>query len=182
MFNASAIAVELGIDYKTIQRWLSVLESSFIVYRLYPWHVNFNKRIVKTPKFYFYDTGLACYLLGIRSAEELNLHYAKGALFENYIISECLKNKRNQGQNDTLYFWRNNTGNEVDLLFDLGQRLKIVEIKSSKTINDNFFKGLNYFEKHQENYILEKYIVYGGDISRRQYETQVLAWNKTENI
>ena len=182
LFNASAIAVELGIDYKTIQRWLSVLESSFIVYRLYPWHVNFNKRIVKTPKFYFYDTGLACYLLGIRSAEELNLHYAKGALFENYIISECLKNKRNQGQNDTLYFWRNNTGNEVDLLFDLGQRLKIVEIKSSKTINDNFFKGLNYFEKHQENYILEKYIVYGGDISRRQYETQVLAWNKTENI
>ncbi|MFT4062535.1 MAG: ATP-binding protein [Edaphocola sp.] len=183
LFNASAIANEIGVDYKTVQNWLSVLETSFIVFRLNPWYVNFNKRIVKTPKLYFYDTGLACHLLGINKPEELNFHYAKGALFENYIITEYLKNSRNKGDNSNPYFWRDNVGNEVDLLADLGQQLKIIEIKSAKTIKDDFFKGLSYFEKIQSTgYAAAKYLVYGGDTSRKQYETQVLPWNKIDKL
>ncbi len=182
LFNASAIANEIDVDYKTVQNWLSVLETSFIVFRLNPWYVNFNKRIVKSPKLYFYDTGLACYLLGINKAEELNFHYAKGALFENYVITEYLKNSRNKGDNSNPYFWRDNVGNEIDLLEDLGQQLKIIEIKSGKTIRDDFFKGLTYFEKIQSNYTVAKYLIYGGNASRKQYETQVLPWNKTDKL
>lgn len=182
LFNASDIGNEISVDYKTIQSWLSILEASFIVFRLNPWHVNFNKRVVKTPKLYFYDTGLACYLLGIRDAEELNIHFAKGALFENYVITEYIKNLRNAGDNSNPYFWRDNTGNEVDLLADLGQHIKIIEIKSGKTIHSNFFKGLNFFEKIQSGYNLSKYIVYGGNTPRKQHETQILPWNKVDKI
>lgn len=182
LFNASDIGNEISADYKTIQNWLAILEASFIVFRLHPWHVNFNKRVVKTPKLYFYDTGLASYLLGIRHAEELNVHFAKGALFENYVITEYIKNCRNVGDNSNPYFWRDNVGNEIDLLADLGQQLKIIEIKSGKTIKDDFFKGLTYFDKIQTNYTIAKYLVYGGSVSRKQYETHVLSWNRLDKL
>ncbi len=182
LFNASAIGNELGLDHKTVQHWLSILEASFIVFRLNPWFVNFNKRVVKTPKLYFYDTGLASYLLGLRSAEDVNTHYAKGALFENYVITEYLKNNFNQGDNQMPYFWRDNTGNEIDLLADFGQRLKIAEIKSAKTIGSDFFKGLNYFEKIQSKYTIEKAIIYGGETARKQYESIIIPWNKVEKL
>lgn len=182
LFNASSIANEIGVDYKTIQSWLSILETSFIVFRLHPWHVNFNKRIVKTPKLYFYDTGLACHLLEIRKAEDLNFHFAKGALFENYVISEYLKNRRNQGDNNDPYFWRDNVGNEIDLLADLGPLLKIAEIKSGKTIRNDFFKGLNFFEDISSKYSIEKYLIYGGDFTRKQFDTKVLSWNKIDDF
>lgn len=182
LFNASSIANEIGVDYKTVQSWLSILETSFIVFRLQPWHVNFNKRIVKTPKLYFYDTGLACHLLEIRKAEDLNFHFARGALFENYVISEYLKNRRNQGDNSNPYFWRDNVGNEVDLLADLGTMLKIAEIKSGKTIRNDFFKGLKFFEDISSKYIIEKYLIYGGDFSRKQFDTKVLSWSKINDF
>ncbi|KAB2859342.1 MAG: ATP-binding protein [Flavobacteriales bacterium] len=182
LFNASAVGAELGIDYKTVQNWLSILETSFIVYRLQPWHVNFNKRIVKTPKIYFYDTGLASNLLGIKSAVELQTHYAKGALFENYVINEHIKNERNKGNNNMPFFWRDNIGNEIDLLVDNGMNLKIVEIKSSKTIHDDFFKGLNYFDKIQQNYKIQRYIAYAGNENRTQFDTKVLSWNQLSEI
>ncbi|HRP60124.1 MAG TPA: DUF4143 domain-containing protein, partial [Vicingus sp.] len=182
LFNASAVGAELGIDYKTVQSWFSILETSFIVYRLQPWHVNFNKRIVKTPKIYFYDTGLANNLLGIKSAEELQSHYAKGALFENYVINEHIKNDRNKGNNNMPFFWRDNIGNEVDLLIDNGNNLKIVEIKSSKTIHADFFKGLNYFDKIQQNYQVQRFITYAGDENRIQFDTKILPWNQLHKI
>lgn len=182
LFNASAVGAELGIDYKTVQNWLSILETSFIVYRLQPWYVNFNKRIVKTPKIYFYDTGLANNLLGIKSAEELQSHYAKGALFENYVINEHIKNDRNKGNNNMPFFWRDNIGNEVDLLIDNGNNLKIVEIKSSKTIHADFFKGLNYFDKIQQNYQVQRFITYAGDENRIQFDTKILPWNQLHKI
>lgn len=182
LFNASAVGAELGIDYKTVQNWLSILETSFIVYRLQPWYVNFNKRIVKTPKIYFYDTGLANNLLGIKSAEELQSHYAKGALFENYVINEHIKNERNKGNNNMPFFWRDNIGNEVDLLIDNGNNLKIVEIKSSKTIHADFFKGLNYFDKIQQNYQVQRFITYAGDENRIQFDTKILPWNQLHKI
>ena len=182
LFNASSIANELGVDYKTIQSWISLLEASFVIYKLQPWHVNFNKRVVKTPKLYFYDTGLAVYLLGIRSTEEINIHFAKGSIFENYCISEHLKTKWNKGETERCYFWRDNVGNEVDLLIDNGTSLSIVEIKSGKTIKDDFFKGLIYFEKIAKNYTTNKYLVYSGDSTRKQYDTQILSWNKIDEL
>lgn len=182
LFNASSIANELGVDYKTIQSWVSLLEASFVIYKLQPWHVNFNKRIVKTPKLYFYDTGLAVYLLGLRSPKEINIHFAKGPLFENYCISEYLKSKWNRGETERCYFWRDNIGNEIDLLIENGSNLSIVEIKSGKTIKDDFFRGLKYFEKTAKNYSINKYLVYSGDSSRKQYDTKILSWNKIEEL
>lgn len=182
LFKASAIANEIGVDYKTVQSWLSILEMGFIVFRLNPWHVNFNKRIVKTPKLYFYDTGLLCHLLGVSKAEDFNFHFAKGALFENFVIAEYLKNSRNNGINTSPYFWRDNTGNEIDLLEETNRELKIIEMKSGKTIRDDFFKGLNYFDKIQSNYTVSKFLIYGGDEQRKQFGTQVLPWNNLTKL
>jgi len=178
LFNQSNIANELGVTHKTVQSWLVLLEASFIIYRLQPWHTNFNKRIVKTSKIYFYDTGLACYLLGIRSAEEVKIHFAKGALVENYVITEYVKNAWNNGNAHNSYFWRDSAGHEIDLLIDNGSAVKIVEIKSSKTIKPNFFKELTYIENLATNYNLEKFIVYGGNEKRTQFNTSILPWNK----
>ena len=182
LFNASALGNELGIDYKTVQNWLSVLQTSFIIFLLQPWHENFNKRIVKTPKLYFYDSGLAAYLLGIKDFDEVNFHFAKGALFENYVITEYIKNLRNLGNNKMPYFWRDSNGNEIDMLSNFGKNMKIVEMKSGKTINMSFFKGLDYFEKIQQGYELERFLVYGGNQNRKQKNTQILAWNKIDEI
>lgn len=182
LFNSSSIANELGVDYKTVRSWLSLLEASFVVYRLQPWHTNFNKRVVKSPKIYFYDTGLACYLLGLKSKEEINVHFAKGALFENYIMTEYIKNTWNKGKALSFYFWRDSAGNEIDLLIEEGQKLKIAEVKSSKTIKQDFFKGLTYFEKLAQKYTIEKYVIYGGDESRNQFNTSVLSWDKIDTI
>ena len=182
IFNASSLANELGIDYKTIQSWLSVLETSFIVYRLQPWHKNFNKRIVKSPKLYFYDTGLASYLLGLKKQEDINFHFIKGALFENFIVTEYIKTKWNKGEPASCYYWRDSTGNEIDLLIDNGEQLKIIEIKASQTIKQDFFKGINRFEKLASKYTLDKYLVYAGKESQKRTNVQVLSWTDLKTI
>jgi len=182
LFNSSSISNELGVDHKTVKRWLTLLEASFVLFRLQPWHVNFNKRLVKSPKIYFYDTGLACHLLGLKKQEEINTHFANGSLFENYVITEHIKNTWNQGNSLSSYFWRDSKGKEIDLLIEKGKQLKIVEIKSSKTIRHNFFNGVNYFEKIAHGYSIQKHIVYGGNEMRKQFDTQILPWNKIENL
>jgi len=182
IFNASTISNEIGIDYKTIQSWLSLLEASFILYRLPPWHTNFNKRVIKSPKIYFYDTGLVSYLLGLRSSEEINVHFLKGALFENFIITEHIKNKWNNGAAPSAYFWRDRAGNEIDLIVDEGINLKIVEIKSSQTIREDFFKGLNRFEKMADKFSLKKYLIYGGNESQKRTNIRILSWDKVHEI
>ncbi len=182
LFNSSTIGNELGIDHKTVKSWLTILEASFIIVRLQPWHTNFNKRVIKSPKIYFYDTGLACHLLGIKKEEEINIHFAKGALFENFVITEHIKNTWNKGLSLSSYFWRNSAGNEVDLLIESGDNVKIVEIKSAKTIKLNFFKGINYFEKLAKTHTIQKYIVYGGDELRNQFNTRILPWHKIEEL
>ncbi len=182
LFNASNIGNELGIDHKTVKSWLALLEASFVIYRLQPWHTNFNKRIIKSPKIYFYDTGLACHLLGIRSKEEINLHFAKGALFENFVVVEHIKETWNRGNRLSSFFWRDSAGNEIDLLIEIGQQLKIVEIKSAKTIKQKFFKGINYFEKLAQRYTIKKYILYAGDESRNQFNTNILPWDSVNKL
>ena len=124
-----------------------MLQASYIVYLLPPYFQSHNKRIVKTPKLYFYDTGLLCYLLRISSAEQLVQHPYRGAIFENFIVNELLKNRFNQGKRANLYFWRDQTGNEIDVLVDEGNHVIPIEIKSGQTIQSAFFKGLSYWQK-----------------------------------
>ncbi len=161
LLNKNSLAVEVGVDNKTIESWIGLLEASFIVYRLKPHHRNFNKRIVKMPKLYFYDVGLAAALLGIQNPEQLDLHPLKGSLFENLVVIELLKNRYNSGKTDNLYFWRNNAGNELDLILDNGPTLTPVEIKIGQTITKDYFKGLIYWNGLSNTNA--GYVVYAGE-------------------
>lgn len=159
--NIASLSNECGIDIKTVQAWLSVLESTFVVKLLYPHHRNFNKRVVKSPKLYFYDTGLACSLLGIKKEEELSLSHFKGALVENYIILEFLKHIKNYGLNFDLYYWRDNKGVEVDLLIDKGNDILIpIEIKSAQTFQQNFTNNLTKYISYSNQQ--KAFVVYNG--------------------
>jgi len=160
LLNKNSLAVEVGVDSKTIESWIGLLEASFIVYRLKPHHKNFNKRLVKMPKLYFYDVGLASALLGIQTAEQLDLHPLKGSLFENLVVIEILKNRYNRGKSNNLYFWRNNTGNEVDLILDKGLSQIPIEIKMGHTITKDYFKGIRYWNKLSA--CDSGYVVYAG--------------------
>ena len=142
MLNMASLATEAGVTIPTIDSWLSVLEASYILYRLEPNHNNYNKRIVKTPKLYFYDTGLACSLLGISSIEQLDTHFLRGGLFENMVINQFIKDSLNRGMRPDLTFWRDSTGLEVDLINTEGTRMYAYEIKSGSTYNPDYFKGL----------------------------------------
>ncbi|MCL2651362.1 MAG: ATP-binding protein [Candidatus Azobacteroides sp.] len=180
LLNYSNIANELGIDLKTVQSWFSILETSFVIFFLQPHHQNFSKRLVKTPKLYFYDTGLACSLLGIKQQEDLEVHWAKGSLFENMVIADLMKNYFNRAETPPIYFWRDNTGNEIDCLIDNGNLIKSMEIKSSKTISSDFFKGLNFYKNLNEK--AKSYLIYGGQRESAQNGTEVLSWNNTRKI
>jgi uncharacterized protein len=160
LFNQSSLGNELDLDNKTINSWFTLLETSFLTFKLQPYHSNFNKRIVKTPKIYFHDTGLLCYLLGIRNVQDLDLHFAKGNIFENLVISEINKNVINESTGSKSYFWRDVSQNEVDLIIESGLNLNAIEIKSGKTINQSYFKGLDYFKSLNSNASLQ--LIYGG--------------------
>lgn len=182
LINTNAIGNQLGINHKTVKSWLSILEASFIIFTLKPWYKNFNKRIIKSSKLYFYDTGLACSLLGINTASEIDIHFAKGALFENFIISEVLKNNYNSNTIKDLYFWRDNTGHEIDLIIEETNHAKFVEIKSSQTINPSFFKGLNYLYNISEHSDNERFVVYGGDDIQNRTDYTILPWNTLKSL
>ncbi len=180
LFNQSSLGNELGVDNKTINSWMSLLETSYIAYRLYPYHSNFNKRIVKTPKVYFYDTGLLSFLLGIKSEQEMSQHFAKGSIFENLIITELLKNAYNKGDSPIFYFWRDHTNNEVDLLIENYPKIDIYEIKSSTTIKMDFFKGLNHFKGLHSS--VNAHLIYGGTENQKRTEVNVIGWISTSLV
>lgn len=180
LFNQSSLGNELGVDNKTINSWMSLLETSYIAYRLYPYHSNFNKRIVKTPKVYFYDTGLLSFLLGIKSEQELTQHFAKGSIFENLIITEFLKNAYNKGDTPIFYFWRDHANNEVDLLIENYPKIDIYEIKSSTTIKMDFFKGLNHFKGLHSS--VNAHLIYGGTENQKRTEVNVIGWISISSI
>lgn len=180
LFNQSSLANELGIDNKTVNSWINLLEASFIAFRLKPYYNNFNKRIVKTPKIYFYDTGLLAYLLGVRSMRDLNIHFAKGALFENFIILEKLKQSWNHRTHEKFYFWRDSAGRELDLLVEDGLKLSAVEIKSAKTIHSDFFKTLKSFTKIKPDVL--SYLVYGGSEFQKRSDATVMGYKDLDLI
>jgi len=147
ILNKNRLANDIGVDSKTVDSWLSVLQASFIIYLLPPHFKNFRKRLVKSPKLYFYDVGLASYLLGIKNEKHIDSHPLKGSLFENLVIIEKLKEKLNQVETPSFYFFRDSVGNEVDLLEESGPKVYTYEIKLSKTLSSSVFKGLNYYQK-----------------------------------
>jgi uncharacterized protein len=166
LLNMSSLAVEVGVDVKTISSWISVLETSFIVYKLQPFHKNFNKRIVKMPKLYFYDTGLAVALLGVENAEQLVFHPFRGHLFENLVVVNFLKYRYNAGKQANLFFWRDNVGNEIDLILNKGNQLIPVEIKSGQTLSGDFMKGIQFWNKITQTD--GGFVVYDGDITQKR--------------
>lgn len=182
LVNLSEIGQLIGVSYQTVNKWLGVLQTSFIIHTLRPYHQNFNKRIVKTPKLYFYDTGLACVLLNLRTTDDLNRHFAKGALFENLVINEVLKNGLNRHTPSRAYFWNAAGAHEIDLILDQGGKLWPIEIKSGRTINERFFDGLRYFQQVSGATPAESRLVYGGDDTQKRSIAQVLSWKQIHQI
>jgi predicted AAA+ superfamily ATPase len=176
LLNLSQLGAEAGITHNTAKAWLSILEASYIVFQLQPHHRNFNKRLIKTPKLYFYDTGLAVWLLSIREVQQLDTHPQRGALFENWVISEALKTRFNRGLPSNLYFWRDRAGHEVDLLLENPTELIPVEIKSGQTVNSDFFTGLEDWLKLAQPSQPRAWLVYGGSENHQRKNTRVLSW------
>jgi uncharacterized protein len=181
LLNMSSLAIETGVDVKTISAWISVLETSFIVFRLQPWHENFNKRVVKMPKLYFYDTGLAIALLGFENAGQLALNPYRGSLFENMIIVEFLKGRFNSGRSSNLFFWRDNVGNEIDLILENGAERVAVEIKSGQTVTADYFKGIRFWNKITGSQ--GGYVIYGGETSQQRSDgIRVVPWGEVKDF
>ena len=176
LLNLSSLANDAGIAHMTARRWLSVLQTSFQVFLLRAHYKNFNKRLIKSPKLYFTDTGLLCYLLRIRDSEELRMHGGRGAIFETWVISEILKNYRNRNESPDIFFWRDASGHEIDLLISFANSLVPVEIKSGETIGGDFFKGIDYWRSLPEQAECPVALVYGGDKSYRRREIAVTSW------
>jgi len=182
LLNLSSLANDCGITHNTAKAWISLLETSFIAFLLQPYHKNFGKRLIKSPKLYFYDTGLVCSLLGIENRKQLLTHYIRGALFENIVISELMKIRYNQGKLPRLYFWRNRTGHEIDCLIEKVDHLIPIEIKSSKTIIPEFFSGLNYWNELTTGDPKHSYLVYNGDTNQKRSHGNVISWRNLDDI
>ncbi|HPW66791.1 MAG TPA: ATP-binding protein [Salinivirgaceae bacterium] len=180
ILNMSSLAKECGISSPTVKSWLSALENSYVVFLLQPYYKNFSKRITKSPKLYFYDTGLLCNLLRINAVSQINNQTIKGALFENMIVSEYVKKKYHKNERQTdLWFWRDSEGNEVDLLIEKPQETEIVEIKATQTIMSDLFKGLNYYAALETEVKLIKTLVYGGNERQERSVARVLPWSES---
>lgn len=174
LFVASELSNELGISHLTVQTWLGILKASYIVYLLPPFFENIRKRLTRTPKLYFTDTGLLCHLLEIENASQLSFDRMKGHIFENFVITESLKQRFNNAKSSNLFFYRDSHGNEVDLLLKKGNAFRAVEIKSSSTYNPQFSKGLNNIEKVLGNRIEQKAIIYTGSSDKTNPNEQLL--------
>lgn len=176
LLNLNALAGEAGITHTTARAWLSVLESSDVAYLLAPYHRNFGKRLVKTPKLYFVDTGLASWLLGIRAADMLALHPMRGALFENWVVTEHLKARCNAGESADLYFWRDNNGVEADLLYEVQAKLQTIEIKSGQTPTSDYIRAGQKSARFAQDEALTPRLIYGGDASFMRSGVDVRGW------
>jgi predicted AAA+ superfamily ATPase len=180
LVNLNNLASECGISSPTAKSWLSILENSYIVYLLHPYYENFTKRIVKSPKLYFYDTGLASYLLQLRNREELENPALRGALFENLIVSEMQKRNYHRNQNNNYWFWRESHGHEIDLLMKTAKGFEVFEIKSSQTISYKLIEGMNYFDSISGGRVQNKTLIYGGDETQDRTHFRVRNWKTVE--
>jgi len=181
LLNLSALANDCGISTPTARNWISVLEASYIIYLLQPHFSNFGKRLVKMPKIYFHDTGLACWLLNIQDTGHLALHPSRSALFENLVINDMLKTRYNHGLKSNLYFWRNNLGDEIDVLVDNGAQQIPVEIKSGQTLSDDYFKTLNKWKKITGKET-NSYLIYAGNETHTRQSIKAVPWRSIPEI
>lgn len=176
LLNLSSLATDCGISHNTAAAWISVLEASYVIHLLRPHHRNFNKRLVKTPKLYFCDVGLAAWLLGVREPEQAGFHAQRGALFETLVVNEFLKQRLNDGQPSNLFFWRDSKGLEIDLLLERGEDLTPVEIKSGQTIVPDFFAGLKQWLALSGNPGQRAWLIYGGDREHQSDTIGIIPW------
>ncbi|MGI5850401.1 MAG: ATP-binding protein [Christensenellales bacterium] len=174
LFNASELSGEVGVSVNTIKSWLSVLQASYIIKLLPPFYENISKRLTKTPKLYFYDTGLACYLLDIETEQQLSRDKMRGHLFENFVIMEALKERYNHGKESNLFFYRDSNDVEVDLLLKKGNEYCAIEIKSSQTYHPDFEAGIKSLGKVLNNRLTDKAVIYAGDFENDTAEIQLV--------
>lgn len=182
LFKASELANEIGVSPNTISSWLSVLQASYIVTLLPPYFENTSKRLTKMPKLYFLDTGLSCYLLGIESPEQLSRDKMRGALFENFVVTEALKQRYNQGKESNLYFYRDSNQNEIDLLLKRNTRLYGIEIKSSMTYHKDFEKALKRIDEWVKAPVDGKAVVYAGNFENTAGEIKLLNYTNMDEV
>ncbi len=182
LLNLSGLANDCGITHNTAKAWISVLEASYILFLLQPYHHNLNKRLVKTPKLYFYDPGLAAWLLRVREAEQLTVHPMRGALFETWVISELLKDRFNQGASSNLYFWRDRTGNEIDVLCEHGQKLVPIEIKSGRTITQDHLAGLQRWMASAGTIAERPRLIYAGNNRYTRSGIDIVPWKEIKAL
>jgi predicted AAA+ superfamily ATPase len=182
LLNLSALGADAGINHNTARAWISLLEASYIVFLLRPHHQNFRKRLVKSPKLYFFDTGLASYLLGIRSASDIVNHHMRGPLFESMIITELLKYRYHRGLEPDGFFWRDKIGHEIDYVIDEGGQLTGIEIKSGRTLGSDFFAGLEYWQSISGQTADRSFLIYGGAKEESRTVGRVLPWSQTTDV
>lgn len=176
LLNLSGLASDCGITHTTARRWISILEASFLVTLLRPHHRNFGKRLIRSPKLYFLDTGLLCFLLGVQASKDLHSHPARGSIFESFVLSELHKNFLNRGEQPPVYFWKDAQGHEIDFLLDTAGRLIPVEAKSARTVADDFFDGISLWRKLSRQPNVPAGLVYAGDQRFRRHGTTVYPW------
>jgi predicted AAA+ superfamily ATPase len=182
LFNASEVAMELGVDSKTVSHWLSVMQASYLVTLLPPYYENITKRVVKTPKLYFNDPGLACYLLDIESPKQLALDKMRGAIFENLVVMECIKHRFNQGKEGNVFFYRDSNGQEVDILVKEEGQLTAIEVKSSMTYQTDFAKALKMLPQWTGTPIARRAVVYGGDFENTAGDIWALRYDHVNQL
>ena len=178
LLNLVSLGNDAGVSQPTARAWIDLLQTSFIVYLLPPWHTNTGKRLVKSPKLYFYDVGLACWLLGLRTANQVARDPLWGSLFENFIIMEATKDRLNAGESAEMYFYRDSEGNEVDLLLPTGGKLHAIEIKAGAAVNLDYFKGLKTFASHHAQALVSGSVLFGGTNSQNRSNWPVCSWQR----
>lgn len=182
LLNIASLATDAGISQATAKSWLSILQASYIIFLLQPHHNNLSKRLVKSPKLYFYDTGLACALTSITDELQLRTNFMYGALFETYVIADLIKNNFNAGKKPNIYFWRDNHGHEVDAIIEYGSELIPIEIKGSETVVQDFFKGLDWWNELANTNPENSYLIYAGTESHQRSKGRVISWQNTIDI
>lgn len=182
LLNITSLANDCGISVNTAKSWLSVLEASFVIFLLKPYHNNFNKRITKSPKLYFIDVGLASSLLGLKNTNDILHYHSIGSIFENLIVSEIYKKYYNIGELPAIYYWRDKTGREIDLILEFKNKTKVVEIKAGKTINENYFSGIDTWRKVSKDKSSEAYLIYGGNENQKRSIAEILSWDNVNMI
>lgn len=173
VLNLNSLGNDVGISHTTAREWMTILEASYIVFLLEPYHRNIKKRLVKSPKLYFYDVGLASYLLGIENVSHVEAHPSKGSLFENLVIMEILKHRFNQGKRNNLNFYRDSLGNEIDVIYNIAQHALPIEVKAGETVAADFYRGFQVFEKVVPDLPYGKVVVYGGTREETRRDIQI---------